>query len=160
MTEKVIVVKDLAKSYDGFAAVNGISFEVYENEVFGIIGPNGAGKTSTVECLEGLRAPSGGSIRVLGLDPQKDRQELRQLVGIQLQESKLPDRIKTRQALELFAGFYHTSLPAKLLLEQVGLLDKGEYYFDALSGGQKQRLFIALASDYFQAVCQVDLYWS
>ncbi|MCL0052756.1 ATP-binding cassette domain-containing protein [Peptococcaceae bacterium] len=69
MTEKVIVVKDLAKSYDGFAAVNGISFEVYENEVFGIIGPNGAGKTSTVECLEGLRAPSGGSIRVLGLDP-------------------------------------------------------------------------------------------
>ncbi|MCD5406649.1 MAG: ABC transporter ATP-binding protein [Desulfotomaculum sp.] len=143
--EAVIVVKDLVKNYGDFAAVKGLSFEVYENEIFGIIGPNGAGKTTTVECLEGLRAPSGGSTRVLGLDPQKDGQKLRQLVGIQLQEGKLPERIKTREALELFAGFYQRSLPANLLLAQVELLDKSESHFDTLSGGQKQRLFIALS---------------
>jgi ABC-2 type transport system ATP-binding protein len=143
--EAVIVVKDLTKSYGDLAAVAGVSFEVLENEVFGIVGPNGAGKTTTVECLEGLRTRSGGSIRVLGLNPQEDGQKLRQLIGIQLQEGKLPERIKAREALELFAGLYARSLPAKPLLEKVGLLDKAEHYFDTLSGGQKQRLFIALS---------------
>jgi len=141
----VIVVKDLSKRYGDLAAVDGISFEVYENEIFGIVGPNGAGKTTIVECLEGLRDPSGGFIRVLDLDPKTDGYKLRQLIGIQLQEGQFPDRIKAREALELFAGLYARSLPARPLLEKVGLLDKADGYYDNLSGGQKQRLAIALA---------------
>jgi len=143
--EAVIVVKDLSKRYGDLAAVDGISFEVYENEIFGIVGPNGAGKTTAVECLEGLRDPSGGVIRVLDLDPKADGYKLRQLIGIQLQEGKFPGRIRAREALELFASFYSRSLPVKSLLEKVGLLDKADGYFDNLSGGQKQRLAIALA---------------
>jgi len=141
----VIVVKDLIKRYGDLVAVDGISFEVYENEIFGIVGPNGAGKTTTVECLEGLRNPSGGFIRVLDLNPKADGYKLKQLIGIQLQEGKFPDRIKAREALELFAGLNSRSLPAEPLLEKVGLMDKADSYFDNLSGGQKQRLSIALA---------------
>ena len=143
--ETVIVVRDLIKSYGDLVAVDRVSFEVYQNEIFGIVGPNGAGKTTAVECLEGLRIPSGGFIRVLGLDPKADGYKLRQLIGIQLQEGKFPDRIKAREALELFASLYSRSLPAGPLLEKVGLLDKADSYFDNLSGGQKQRLSIALA---------------
>ena len=143
--ETVIVVKNLTKSYDDLTAVNEISFEVYENEIFGIVGPNGAGKTTTVECLEGLRTPTDGFIRVLGLDPKADGHRLRQLIGIQLQEGKFPDRIKARETLELFASFYSRSIPVGPLLEKVGLTDKADSYFDNLSGGQKQRLSIALA---------------
>ncbi|MCI2427515.1 ABC transporter ATP-binding protein [Candidatus Acetothermia bacterium] len=141
----VITVKDLTKKYGSLRAVDGVSFAVYENEIFGIVGPNGAGKTTTVECLEGLRVPSSGSIRVLGLEPKADGYKLRQLIGIQLQEGKFPDRIKVKEALELFASFYSRSVPAGHLLEKVGLLDKADDYFDNLSGGQKQRLSIALA---------------
>jgi ABC-2 type transport system ATP-binding protein len=140
-----ITVEGLAKTYGSLRAVDGISFEVYEHEIFGIVGPNGAGKTTTVECLEGLRVPSAGSISVLGLDPQSAGYQLRQLIGIQLQEGKFPDRIKAREALELFASFYPRSLPAGPLLEKVGLLDKANAHYDSLSGGQKQRLAIALA---------------
>ncbi|MCL0058011.1 ABC transporter ATP-binding protein [Dehalococcoidales bacterium] len=143
--ETVIVVEDLVKSYGSLTAVDGISFKVYKNEIFGIVGPNGAGKTTTVECLEGLRIPSGGSIRVLGLDPKTDGYKLRQLIGIQLQEGKFPDRIKVRETLELFANLYPRSVSIRPLLEKVGLLDKDDSYFDNLSGGQKQRLSIALA---------------
>lgn len=143
--ETVIVVRDLIKSYGDLVAVDRVSFEVYQNEIFGIVGPNGAGKTTAVECLEGLRIPSGGFIRVLDLDPKADGYKLRQLIGIQLQEGKFPDRIKAREALELFASLYCRSLPAGPLLEKVGLLDKADSYFDNLSGGQKQRLSIALA---------------
>jgi ABC-2 type transport system ATP-binding protein len=140
-----ITVEGLAKTYGSLRAVDGISFEVYEQEIFGIVGPNGAGKTTTVECLEGLRVPSAGSVSVLGLDPQSAGYQLRQLIGIQLQEGKFPDRIKAREALELFASFYPRSLPAGPLLEKVGLQDKANAYYDSLSGGQKQRLAIALA---------------
>lgn len=140
-----ISVENLAKAYGPLRAVDGVSFEVYEHEIFGIVGPNGAGKTTTVECLEGLRLPSAGSIRVLGLDPTVEGYKLRQLIGIQLQEGKFPDKIKAKEALELFASFYPHSLPAGLLLEQVGLQDKANAYYDNLSGGQKQRLAIALA---------------
>lgn len=143
--EAVIVVKDLIKSYGSLMAVDGISFEVYKNEIFGIIGPNGAGKTTMIECLEGLRVPSGGFIRVLGLNPKIDGCQLRQMIGMQLQEGKFPDRIKAREALDLFAGFYSRSLLTELLLERVGLQDKADSYFDNLSGGQKQRLSIALS---------------
>ncbi|MCL0069257.1 ABC transporter ATP-binding protein [Dehalococcoidia bacterium] len=145
MVKTVIVVRDLIKRYGDLVAVDGVSFEVYENEIFGIVGPNGAGKTTTVECLEGLRIPTEGFIRVLDLEPKADGYKLRQLIGIQLQEGKFPDRIKAREALELFAALYSRSLPAGPLLEKVGLLDKADDYFDSLSGGQKQRLSIALA---------------
>lgn len=141
----VIIVKDLIKKYGSLAAVNGISFDVYENEIFGIVGPNGAGKTTMVECLEGLRTPSGGSINVLGLDPKTDGHKLRHLIGIQLQEGKFPDRIKAKEVLELFASFYSNSLSVHSLLEKVGLQDKTEEYYENLSGGQKQRLSIAVA---------------
>ncbi|MCL0091782.1 ABC transporter ATP-binding protein [Dehalococcoidales bacterium] len=133
--ETVIVVEDLVKSYGSLTAVDGISFKVYKNEIFGIVGPNGAGKTTTVECLEGLRIPSGGSIRVLGLDPKTDGYKLRQLIGIQLQEGKFPDRIKVRETLELFASLYPRSVSIRPLLEKVGLQDKDDSYFDNLSGG-------------------------
>jgi len=143
--QPIIVVQDLVKTYGNLRAVNGTSFEVHENEVFGIVGPNGAGKTTMVECIVGLRVPDGGSISILGLNPKTDGYKLRQLIGIQLQEGKFPDRIKTREVMEVFSSLYARSLPVKPVLEQVGLLDKADSYFDNLSGGQKQRLAIALS---------------
>jgi len=140
-----IVVKDLIKRYGDLTAVDGVSFEVYENEIFGIVGPNGAGKTTMVECLEGLKFPFEGFVRILNLDPKADGYKLKQRIGIQLQEGNFPDKIKVREVLELFASFYTNSLPVESLLEKVGLLDKVDNYFENLSGGQKQRLSIALA---------------
>ncbi|MCL0090189.1 ABC transporter ATP-binding protein [Dehalococcoidia bacterium] len=143
--ETVIVVEDIIKRYGDLAAVDGVSFKVYKNEIFGIVGPNGAGKTTLVECMEGLRIPSGGFIRVLDLDPKADGYKLRQLIGIQLQEGLFPDRLKVNEVLDLFAGLYSRSVAIRPLLEKVGLLDKADGYFDSLSGGQKQRLSIAVA---------------
>ena len=102
----IVEVTDLTKHYGSQTAVDGVSFSVEEGEIFGILGPNGAGKTTTVESIAGLRKPDGGTIRVLGLDPQHDRDRLRQVVGVQLQESELPDRMTVSEALELFASFY------------------------------------------------------
>jgi ABC-2 type transport system ATP-binding protein len=110
-----------------------------------MVGPNGAGKTTTVECIEGLRQPDGGHIRVLGLDPHHDGYALRARIGIQLQESVLQDRMKVWEALDLFASFYPRSVDWEPLLEQLGLAEKRNTPFAKLSGGQKQRLFIALA---------------
>lgn len=141
----VIVVEDLINRYGNLTAVKGISFEVYENEIFGIVGPNGAGKTSTVECTMGIRHPSSGKIEVLGLDPTKNSIELRRLIGIQLQEGELPYNIKVREALQLFARLYPRPQPVDLLLTQMGIAQKANDYYSQLSGGQKQRLAIALA---------------
>ncbi|MEV4565429.1 ABC transporter ATP-binding protein [Nonomuraea sp. NPDC049419] len=141
----VIEVNALVKRYGGLPVVNEVSFSVAEGEIFGILGPNGAGKTTTVECVEGLRRPDAGSIRVLGLDPVKDRKELSHLVGVQLQQSLLPENIKVGEALDLFASFYRTPKDWRALLEEWGLADKRQAKFGSLSGGQKQRLFIALA---------------
>jgi len=146
MQQKPIVqVEHLRKVYGSTVAVDDISFEVYQGEIFGMVGPNGAGKTTTIECIEGLRRPDGGHIRVLGLDPHYDGYALRLRIGIQLQESVLQDRIKVWEALGLFASFYPHSVDWKPLLEQLGLADKRNTPFAKLSGGQKQRLFIALA---------------
>jgi len=146
MQQKPIVqVEHLRKVYGSTVAVDDISFEVYQGEIFGMVGPNGAGKTTTIECIEGLRRPDGGHIRVLGLDPHYDGYALRLRIGIQLQESALPDRIKVWEALDLFASFYPHSVDWKPLLEQLGLADKRNTPFAKLSRGQKQRLFIALA---------------
>lgn len=141
----IIQVEHLHKVYGSVTAVNEISFEVEEGEVFGMVGPNGAGKTTTVECIEGLRAPSSGCIRVMGLDPQKERYALRPQMGVQLQASALQDRLKVWEALDLFASLYAHSVDKDALLEQVGLTEKRNARFAKLSGGQKQRLFIALA---------------
>jgi ABC-2 type transport system ATP-binding protein len=145
----IVQVEGLRKVYgDGAtatAAVDGLSFEVGEGEIFGMVGPNGAGKTTTIECLEGLRKPDAGTIRVLGVDPQKEGQALCLRVGMQLQQSNLPDRMKVWEALDLYSSFYPHPVDWRVLLSQLGLEDKRDTAFKKLSGGQKQRLFIALA---------------
>lgn len=141
----IIEVGELVKRYGSTLAVDEISFEVYEGEIFGMVGPNGAGKTTTIECIEGLRHKDTGHVRVLGMDPGRDGYKLRKRIGIQLQESALPDRIKTAEAMDLFSSFYPRTVDWKGLLDQLGLTDKKKSAFTKLSGGQKQRLFIALA---------------
>lgn len=145
MLNTAIQVEHLRRVYGQVIAVDDVSFEVQHGEIFGMVGPNGAGKTTAVECIEGLRPPTSGRIRVMGLDPQKDRYALRSRIGVQLQESALQNRIKVWEALDLFASLYPHSTDWRVLLEQVGLADKRNAFFSKLSGGQKQRLFIALA---------------
>ncbi|RPI86187.1 MAG: ABC transporter ATP-binding protein [Chloroflexi bacterium] len=141
----VIEVQNLCKTYGSLVAVNSISFEVYEGEIFGMVGPNGAGKTTTIECIEGLRRPDDGSIRLLGFDPWHKRREIAEQIGIQLQESALPSRLHVNEALALFGSFYEHHANAGDLIERLGLSDKESTAFQKLSNGQKQRLFIALA---------------
>jgi ABC-2 type transport system ATP-binding protein len=141
----VIEVQDLRKRYGERVAVDGVSFTVEAGEIFGIVGPNGAGKTTTVECVEGLRRPDTGSITVLGLDPRRDGVELRRRLGVQLQESSLPDRMRVGEALDLYASFYARPADPHRLLEDLGIADLRRAPFGRLSGGQKQRLSIALA---------------
>src|SRR4030066_1288813 len=145
MNKAVIQVKNLKKSYGKIKAVDDISFEIYEQEIFGLVGPNGAGKTTAIECIEGLRKPNQGLVRVMGLDPQNDNYALRTQIGIQLQQSNLPDRMKVWEALDLYASFYSHSADWEKLITQLGLEDRRNAKFSKLSGGQKQRLFIALA---------------
>jgi ABC-2 type transport system ATP-binding protein len=141
----VIEVKHLRKTYGSVVAVDDVSFEVQGGEIFGMVGPNGAGKTTTIECIEGLRRPDGGNIRTLGLNPQTEGYALRELIGVQLQESELWERIRVWEVLDLYASFYRRSTDWRPLLEQLGLAEKSNTHFDKLSGGQKQRLSIALA---------------
>jgi ABC-2 type transport system ATP-binding protein len=141
----IVQVEGLRKIYGATVAVDEISFEVKEGEIFGMVGPNGAGKTTTIECLEGLRKPDQGTIRVLGLDPQRDGQILRLRTGMQLQQSNLPERMRVWEALDLYASFYPRAADWRELLTQLGLEEKRNAPFSKLSGGQKQRLFIALA---------------
>jgi ABC-2 type transport system ATP-binding protein len=141
----VIEVSGLHKEYGGITAVEDVSFSVGEGEIFGILGPNGAGKTTTVECVSGLRRADRGTVRVLGLDPATDRDALNRLVGVQLQEAGLPDKLKVREALELFAAFHDDPADTGTLLRRLGLADKAGSRWKGLSGGQKQRLAIALA---------------
>jgi len=141
----IISVQNLRKTYGKTIAVDDISFEITEGEIFGFLGPNGAGKTTTVECLQALRRPDSGEIRVLGLDPLREAQEVRRRIGSQLQESALPDRIKVWEALDLFASVSPDALDWRVFLEQWGLTEKRKAGFHSLSGGQRQRLFIALA---------------
>ena len=141
----IVQVEGLRKVYGATVAVDEISFEVGEGEIFGMVGPNGAGKTTTIECLEGLRRPDAGKVRVLGVDPQRESQTLREHTGMQLQQSNLPDRMRVWEALDLYASFYPKSVDWKELLSQLGLEEKRNSAFSKLSGGQKQRLFLALA---------------
>jgi len=141
----IVQVEGLRKVYGATVAVDEVSFEVREGEIFGMVGPNGAGKTTTIECLEGLRKPDQGIIRVLGVDPQRESQILRERTGMQLQQSNLPERMRVWEALDLYASFYPKAADWKVLLAQLGLEEKRNAPFAKLSGGQKQRLFIALA---------------
>jgi ABC-2 type transport system ATP-binding protein len=135
----------LRKRYGRKVAVDDLSLRVNEGEIFGILGPNGAGKTTTVECAEGLRQPDGGSVRVFGIDPYRDRAEARQLVGVQLQESQLPDKLTVAEAVSLYASFYPRHADTEALIARLGLTEKRNSRYKKLSGGQKQRLSIALA---------------
>src|SRR5688572_32100739 len=141
----VVEVAGLRKRYGSLVAVDDVSFEVQDGEIFGLIGPNGAGKTTTMECVEGVRTPDSGRITVLGLDPFRDVYALQQRVGVQLQEAQLQKRIKVREAVALWASLYKTKIDTGRLLGQLGLQEKRDAWFMTLSGGQKQRLFIALA---------------
>ncbi len=145
MSQAVVSVAAIRKTYGRTVAVDDVSFEVQPGEIFGLIGPNGAGKTTTMECVEGLRRPESGRITVLGLDPARQRNALQQRIGVQLQEAQLQKRIKVIEAVRLWAALYHRPLDGDRLIEQLGLSDKRHAWFMTLSGGQKQRLFIALA---------------
>ena len=145
LTSTVIDVANLRKTYRSTIAIDDVSFQVNDGEIFGLLGPNGAGKTTTVECLQGLRHQDSGTIRVLGLDPQADATNLKKQIGSQLQESALPDRIKVWEALDLFASTSAGSVNWSTLIEQWGLKEKRNAAFGTLSGGQRQRLLIALA---------------
>lgn len=140
-----IEVRNLHKRYGSKIAVDDISLTIDKGEIFGILGPNGAGKTTTVECIAGLRKPDGGSISVLGLDPVKDRGEVHQQLGVQLQESQFPDRITVAEALEMYSSFYRNPADWRELMDLLGLAEKRNTRYAKLSGGQKQRLSIAIA---------------
>ncbi|HEX6627663.1 MAG TPA: ABC transporter ATP-binding protein [Gemmatimonadaceae bacterium] len=142
----VITVSNLGKRYGRTVAVDDVSLEVFEGEIFGLIGPNGAGKTTTMECIEGNRVPDKGTISVLGLDPRRDANTLRQRIGVQHQEAQLQKRIKVWEAVDLWRSLYErTVVDSDALLARLGLESKRNAWFMTLSGGQKQRLFIALA---------------
>ncbi|MFG3110309.1 ABC transporter ATP-binding protein [Streptomyces tendae] len=141
----VIEVTDLRKSYGGRPVVDGVSFAVEEGEIFGVLGPNGAGKTTTVECVEGLRVPDAGRVRVTGLDPVADHRRVAEILGAQLQQSEIQPKLTVREALELYAAFYPKPADWRPLAERLDLGPMLNTRFAKLSGGQKQRLFIALA---------------
>jgi ABC-2 type transport system ATP-binding protein len=144
-TDAVISVQALQKSYAAVEAVKGIDFEVLSGEVFGLLGPNGAGKTTTVEILEGLRPRTGGEARVLGFDPERQKQQLKDRIGVCLQATNLPEKIRVQEALELFASFYTRRVSSEQLLKRLQLWEKRNAFYGTLSGGQKQRLAIGLA---------------
>ncbi len=143
--ERPIHVRGLRKSYGNFEAVRGIDFEVGEGEVFGLLGPNGAGKTTTVEILEGLRPRTEGEVRVLGYDPAVQTRAIKDRIGVCLQATNLPDKIRVHEALDLFAAFYSRSVDRDQLLKRLQLHEKRDALYSKLSGGQKQRVALALA---------------
>jgi ABC-2 type transport system ATP-binding protein len=145
LAEPIIEVQDLHKSYGTVQAVRGVSFHVNEGEVFGLLGPNGAGKTSTVEILEGMRSPERGTARVCGLDPENSGSAFKQIIGAVLQSTALPDKLKVKEALDLFASFYRDRASTDGLLKRFQLEEKREAFYKDLSGGQKQRLALAMA---------------
>lgn len=145
MTTPAISAADVTKRYGDLTAVDGVSLEVSPGEIFGIIGPNGAGKTTFMECLEGLRRPTSGTIDVLGEDPSRPSTRWRERIGVQLQTAALPPKITVNEAMALFASMYSNPADPAQLLNELGIAAKGRSYVDKLSGGQRQRVFIALA---------------
>jgi ABC-2 type transport system ATP-binding protein len=144
-TGPAVEIAHLRKTYGPLVAVDDVSFSVAEGEIFGILGPNGAGKTTTAECAIGLRSPDSGTIRLLGLDPHADRAEVHEIVGVQLQASALPAKLRVGEILDMYRSFYRQPADISELLEVLGLTGKRTDYYKSLSGGQRQRLSIALA---------------
>lgn len=145
MSELLVSVENLDLFYGKVHAVQKLSFQIYAGEILAIIGPNGSGKTSAVECMEGLRRPSGGDIRVFGKNPQSARREMYTKMGIQLQDTSYPDKIRVGELCALFASFYEHPADWRLLLAQLGLKEKLKRPVHKLSGGEKQRLSVILA---------------
>jgi ABC-2 type transport system ATP-binding protein len=145
VTEPALAVAGLVKQYGRTRAVDDLHFEVARGEIFGLLGPNGAGKSTTLETIEGLKRPDSGTIRVLGRDPATERRAAREELGVMLQSTQLPPRLRVGEAVRLFAAFHAHPRPAAEVLEQVGLGDRGAVAFHALSGGERQRLALALA---------------
>jgi ABC-2 type transport system ATP-binding protein len=140
----VITVDDLHKHYGAVKAVDGISFEVHEGEIFGFLGPNGAGKTTTIEMIEGYKTPDSGSVTALGLDPRKDSYKLKERIGIMLQETSLYPDLQVGELLRLFASYYRCPADSDALLEMIGMEEKKRAFVRELSGGQKQRVVFIL----------------
>lgn len=155
MSQPLIEVRDFTKKYGDFTAVENISFTVDKGEIFGLLGPNGAGKTSTLESLEGLRPPSGGTLSVAGVDPSKDTRKLRNIIGVQLQSAALPDTITPKEAMRFFCA-YHDVEPDIDLLKRLGLGEKLDTQFHQLSTGQQRRLALALAISHKPEVLFLD----
>ncbi len=145
MTEPAVLVENIRKRYKDTVAVDDVSFRVDPGEVLGVLGVNGAGKSTTVELVAGLRAPDSGTVRVLGLDPRKDRKAVRQLLGVQLQEAQLHDALTVSELVDMYRSFYSDPRSADEVIEMVELGGKRDTRFESLSGGQQQRLSIALA---------------
>lgn len=145
LIENVVTVENLVKHYKDVKAVDGISFSVKRGEIFGIVGPNGAGKTTTIECIAGMRKFDTGSVSVLGYNPAKDFDLMKRRIGLQQQESEIPDRLRLSEAMELFSSFYKNVLSWEELLKDIALWEKRDSFFSELSGGQKKRFFVALA---------------
>lgn len=145
MATPAISVRGLQKSYGPVEAVRGIDFEIQSGEVFGLLGPNGAGKTTTVEILEGLRPRTGGEVSVLGFDPDKQKSQLKDRIGVCLQATNMPEKIRVREALHVFSSFYSRTSDSNMLLRRLQLEEKRDAFYGTLSGGQKQRLALALA---------------
>lgn len=140
--ENVIKITNLRKNYGNFTAVNDISFEVAKGEIFGLLGENGAGKTTTLEMIEGLRKPTAGEIKILGLDSEKDKDKIKVKIGVQLQSSAYYSFLTLKEILQLFGQFYPTHQDPMQLLESVNLKEKADSYVGKLSGGQRQRFSI------------------
>ena len=140
-----VEIAHLRKTYGSLVAVADVSFSVAEGEIFGILGPNGAGKTTTVECAVGLRTPDAGTIRLMGLDPHADRDEIHEIVGVQLQSSAQPDKLRVAEILDMYRSFYSDPADVSELIEVLGLAGKQRDHYRSLSGGQRQRLSVALA---------------
>ncbi len=155
MKDSIIRVRDFRKVYGDVVAVDGISFEVQRGEILGLLGPNGAGKTSTLESLEGLRAPDGGSLQVMGIDPARESRKLRNLIGVQLQTSGLPDSMRVDEAMRFFCA-YHGVAPHYHLLERLGLGEKMNAQYHTLSAGLQRRLALAVALAHNPPVVLLD----
>jgi len=140
-----VQVSSVTKRFGALTALDDVSLDIGEGEIFGVIGPNGAGKTTLVNLITGMLAPDSGTVRTLGLDPIRQERELREIVGVQFQEAELPNLIKAKEAMELYASFYRRPRPWQPLALKRGLANALDTRFDKLSGGQKQRLFICLA---------------
>ena len=144
MHDSVVSVRNLRKTYGTLTAVDGINFEVQQGEIFGLLGPNGAGKTTTLECLEGLRLPDRGDIRIMGVDPVRNMRALHNTIGVQLQTSGLPSSMTVGEAMRFFSA-YHSVAPRYDLLDRLGLKEKTDAQYHTLSTGLQRRLALALA---------------